>query len=99
MSWPKNELIAPVNISSFSMLESVGMHFCKSFTIGRVATAGWPVAKLVEYVPFIVHSPINVARMWYRCTSVGSGANVDIGIYTKDFYKIVSSGAVAASTG
>lgn len=57
------------------------------------ATAAWPTANKAIFVPFRMTRPYLVTQMFTMNGGVASGT-VDIGIYTEDFTKIVSNGAV-----
>lgn len=62
------------------------------------ASAAWPNANRALYVPFFIHSPFLVRRLFWLDGAVLSG-NVDIGLYTEQGRRLVSSGSTAQSGG
>ena len=62
---------------------------------GNAASAAYPQANMVLYVPFVALSTTQVTQMfWYNGTGTG---NMELGIYTEDGIKLASSGVLAMS--
>lgn len=59
-----------------------------------LASAVFPTANKVLYIPIRIPSPIKILQLYTHNGATASG-NVDIGIYAKDGTKIVSSGSTA----
>ncbi len=62
-----------------------------------VAGQTWPTANKAFYIPITITSPITVAYMMTRISTVSSG-NVDVGLYSVDGTRILSSGSTGAGT-
>ncbi len=60
----------------------------------NASSAAWPAANRAVYVPFQVVSPLVVTQLFHWNGSAVSG-NIDIGIYSVDGRRIVSSGSTA----
>lgn len=61
---------------------------------GTPATAIWPTANKVFYFPFRLTSPVVIVKaFWVNGTTVGD--TLDIGIFTSDGAKLISSGNVS----
>lgn len=66
-------------------------------TIGSTSTAAaWPTANKAIFVPFSVHGPVTVVKMFLENGGTVSG-NVDVGIYDRGGARLVSSGSTAQS--
>lgn len=61
-----------------------------------IASAAFPTANKVLYVPIRIPSPIKVLQLYSSNGATASG-NIDIGVYSKDGTKIISSGSTAQS--
>lgn len=60
------------------------------------ANVAWPTANKAYFVPFVVPATITVRQMFYIHGNTTSG-NIDIGIYSEDWAKLVSCGSTACS--
>jgi len=66
-------------------------------SLGAPAGAtNWPVANRAFYVPVRITSPFTVDRVFWINGSV-VGGNVDVGIYSFDGTRLISSGAIVQS--
>lgn len=74
---------------------------CMSGLIVQAApTSGsstWPSDDLAFFYPFVVYSPITIARMFWLNGATSSG-NLDVGIYDEYGNLLVSSGSTAQGT-
>ena len=71
-------------------LNSVGIYGAGTSS----ASGGWPQSNRAIFVPFRLTSPFSVSTMWWENGATATG-NVDIGIYTEDGTRLVSSGSTA----
>lgn len=63
---------------------------------GSYGAGAWPLAKRIHYYPFRLPSTQFFDALY--CLNGGTQAGfIDLGIYTEDFIKIISSGSVANS--
>lgn len=60
------------------------------------ASTTYPTANLAIYIPFVIDEPLTVQRLFWANGTVASG-NVDIGVYSVDGTRLVSSGSTAQS--
>lgn len=65
-----------------------------SITAGIPVSAVYPSANLAIYIPFRIQSPINIAQLFWYNGATATG-NVDMGVYSKDGQRILSSGTTA----
>jgi hypothetical protein len=63
---------------------------------GAPGSATWPAANRAIYVPLRVATPTVFSQAWLKNGSAVSG-NVDIGIYSADGTRLVSTGSTAQS--
>ncbi len=59
--------------------------------------AAWPSANRAIFVPVVVSAPITIVKMFIENATTVSG-NVDVGIYTTEGVRLVSSGTTAHAT-
>lgn len=79
-----------VHISSYSPNST--MFGLSGFQAGGSAT--WPTANLALYVPFRLAKPTVISSAFFESGAAASG-NFDIGVYSADGTKIVSTGSTA----
>lgn len=95
---PNANIIAPSTITPWHTL-SIGA--AQSVVLGRItsATSGaWPAANRAFYVPFFLPSAIVATQLFFYAGTTSSNANhYDIGIYTADGTRIISTGSTAQS--
>lgn len=60
------------------------------------ASAAWPAANDAIFVPFLITQPILVKRLFVMNGNTATG-NIDMGVYTDDGSRIVSSGSLLQS--
>lgn len=65
-------------------------------TSGALATITWGAANLAIYLPLTIYGPTPVKKMFWGNGSTAT-SNMDVGIYTKDGTRIVSTGSTAQS--
>ena len=68
----------------------------QSSSLGLGSTA-WPSNNLGIFFPFIAEEPVVIARLWWYNGTAVAGTNVDVGIYSVDGTRLVSTGSTAAS--
>lgn len=86
------------SITPWSLLESIGSKIAgMNVSMTGAASAVWPSANLAVYVPFVLRRQITVTQLFWYNGATASG-NVDVGIYTADGARIVSSGSTAQGT-
>lgn len=85
---------APV-ISSTLSLQAVGFGLLQ-LAVASSGLAAYPTANKAFYVPFTLYRPYLVKLLWCMNGATASG-NVDVGIYSLDGTRIVSSGSTAQS--
>lgn len=78
-------------ITSCSLESITGQNPLMAFT----AVHAWPTANTAIYVPFAVGYPIAIAMIFWENGTVSG--NIDVGIYSADGTKLVSSGSTALS--
>lgn len=61
---------------------------------GVIAVA-WPSGNKPFAIPFCLNEPATAYQIGWRNSSAGN--NIDVGIYTRDWVRLVSSGSVATS--
>lgn len=94
-TWPYNAFVPLPTIHTLS-IESIGE--AQTANPGTVASVVWPAANTAILVPFHLEVPILVTLLLAVNGSAVSG-NVDLGIYSAAFKRIVSIGStVQAST-
>ncbi len=76
-------------ISAFSMASIGGCAFQNNSAVG----AAWPTANRAIFIPFRLSRPMSVTTLW-SLNNTSSG-NIDLGIYSADGTKIVSTGSTA----
>lgn len=81
------------HVISASSPESLGVALVG---ITGQASASWPVANTAYFVPFVLSRAITIAQMFCLNGTAVSG-NVDVGIYSADGARLVSSGSTAQS--
>lgn len=89
--WPNQALPALPTICQFSP-ESISI-VDGSFSIGAVSS-GVLTANRAYLIPFHLEEPITITKLFCANGATASG-NVDVGIYSSDFTKIISSGSTA----
>lgn len=62
--------------------------------LGAPVSTAWGTANRAVYVPFRIARPTLVDRLWVMAGATQGGANnVDLGIYDKDFTRVLSTGS------
>lgn len=61
-----------------------------------LTSATWPVANLAVFAPIRIYKPISITQLLFANGSTISG-NLDVGVYTLDGTRIVSTGSQAQS--
>jgi hypothetical protein len=61
---------------------------------GTTATAAWPTANLIIYVPVAVRISLVCRKLWVVVQATGTG-NIDIGLYNAAGTRLVNSGTTA----
>lgn len=85
-------------ITPWSAIESIGSKIAAlNQALTAAASAAWPSANLAIYVPFVLRRQITVTQLFWYNGATASG-NVDIGIYSADGARIVSSGSTGQGT-
>lgn len=74
--------------------ESMGIAMKAHVGSGTFASAVWPTSNRAYYYPFRIDHPITVLKLWMANGAAAAG-NLDIGIYSEDGTRIVSSGSTA----
>jgi hypothetical protein len=95
--WPISVLEPLVTIHPWSM-ECIGpgMITCNNFTLNNAVSLAWPVANKAYFFPFILSKQIT-AVMMFTLNGATIGNNVDVGVYSADGTRLVSSGSTAQS--
>lgn len=91
MRFPSESMVAPRWFSTLSGTSAAGA------MAGEIGTAGGVVwtANLAVYVPFLVPAPFVVRRLVVAEAPVATVENWDLGVFTADGEKIVSTGSTA----
>lgn len=92
--WPQGQDFNRVTISSCS-LESLGA-FVAATRSASTNSVAWPAANRAFFVPFVVYTPVVIAKMFFENGATINGA-FDIGIYDSQANRLVSSGSTAHS--
>lgn len=86
----------PLNITSWGDY-GVGQRLCKWAANPTIASAAWPTANLIIYVPIFIPWPYPVARVfWHNGTAAGS--NWAMGIYSDQATAIYRTPSTAGAT-
>jgi hypothetical protein len=80
----------PMIVINTGSEESLGKIY--SLTGASPFAGAWPLANLALFIPFSLGEPITALRMYLYNGNIVNG-NVDIGIYSEDGTKLVSSGS------
>jgi hypothetical protein len=89
-------LVAPKRISTFSKYALDGIDMRNFAVAANPASAAWPAANRALYIPFSIPFTFPVtALFWGNGSSAAS--NVDMGIFTRTFSRLVSTGSTAQS--
>lgn len=67
-----------------------------AFGLNNFASGAYTAANLALYIPFRLQHPIVVTKLFSSNGATASG-NIDVGIYSADFTRVVSSGSTAQS--
>lgn len=94
MSAEQNYL-EPIIISPESP-EAIGTLIRLLGVAGNYASATWPTANLAIYYPFVLRSAILVTQLW-TSNGAASSQTRDVGIFSFDGTKLISSGSTAGS--
>lgn len=62
--------------------------------LGAAAAAAWPSANLAFYMPLVIVESVSVKRILVPWMTTAAG-NVDVGLYTEAWARIVSTGSTA----
>ena len=89
--WPNVKEISPVMISTVSRL-SLGRN-AAAWNEAAPVSGALGAANNAFFFPFSIPSPITVAKLFMYNGATVAGT-IDMGIYTDDFTRIVSSGAI-----
>lgn len=96
MIWPQSRFEPLVTISPFSM-ESLGPYLAAGQTganVNGTTSQVWPSANLALFIPFYVSRRTTITQIFCLNGATVAG-NLDVGIYTQDGTRIVSSGSTA----
>ena len=79
-------------------LESIGIKIVSQggTNIGSAASTAYPTANQAIYVPFYLTERLTVTQLWWVNGASVSG-NVDVGIYSEDGRRLISTGSTAQS--
>lgn len=93
MSLPPPHVIHPWS------LESIGQSMVSMTSTGRLldaASAAWPTTNKAFFVPFLLRRPAIATNLWtYNGLTVNG--SLDIGIFTHDGTRLISTGSTAQS--
>jgi hypothetical protein len=78
-------------------IDTSGYYGASGVGVQTLASAVFPTANKVLYIPFRIPTPVKVLQLYVVNGGTVSG-NVDIGIYSRDGTKIVSSGSTAQAS-
>lgn len=93
---PNSTFPAPPIISTFSP-EALGPQLLLNGISGVPGSNSlWPTANKAIFIPFVLRFPITVVRLWTNNATAVTDTR-DIGIYSEDGTKIVSTGSTAGS--
>ncbi len=87
---------ARVIISSLSANSIGGATGYTSLGTSAPASATWPVANEALFIPFRIAEPILVQQLFWQNGATVTG-NMDVGIYSVDGTRLISSGSTAMS--
>jgi len=100
MEWPRQPYIGyPVTVSAISDEGEASSMSAAGFSEMRAnvsSAAAWPAANKAYYIPVYVTGHVAISSMMWRNGATING-NVDVGIYSRDGTRLVSSGSVAHS--
>lgn len=77
-------------------IDTYGYYGATSGLVFAIASGAFPTANKVLYVPIRIPRPIIIQQLYTSNGATASG-NIDVGVYSVDGTKIVSSGSVAQS--
>jgi hypothetical protein len=77
-------------------INTISPEMCGNSVLGTPGNSAWPGANDAMFLPLVLTRPIVVKRLYCMNGNV-AGNNVDVGIYTWDGARIVSSGSTAQS--
>lgn len=86
-----NSYLSVASINTFSE-QSVGPSLNALTGGGAPSSAAWPAANDAIFIPIAISQKIVTKQLFFINGSVASG-NLDIGLYTQDGYRLVSSGS------
>jgi hypothetical protein len=95
MIFPASRFEPLVTISPYS-LESIGGNMLTNI-MSNAVSATWPVANQALFYPFYVSKTVTIQQLFLLNGATATG-NVDMGIYSAGFTKIVSSGSQAQTS-
>lgn len=96
---PNTKLPNFPTITSLSA-ESIGQDFAQLAnitTLNPAITSG--TANRAVFIPFTIDQPVTVNALFYATGSALNAGNIDLGIYTTDGVRIVSTGSTAQAGG
>lgn len=84
-------------LTPFSVTRSIGGGlYTLSERLNDAASTVWPSANLALYVPILLSERVTVSQFFsYNGAAVGN--NLDLGLYTEDGTRVLSTGSVAQS--
>lgn len=88
--------LTPVLVLSPLSLVSVGLESLSMGNSGATSSSAWPSGNRALFVPFAIERPWTARKTVHWNASTTDG-NMDIGIYTRDGRRIVSTGSFVAS--
>lgn len=67
-------------------------------SIGNIAgsSTAWPASSLALFVPFVLAAPVSIGQA-FTSNGASTGDSIDLGIYTSDFRRLVSTALQAQS--
>jgi hypothetical protein len=93
--WPQVGTPAPIMITPFSAF-ALGVEYGAVATVTPISVAHGTI-NLARFFPFVIPEPILVMKLFWHNGGTASG-NVDVGIFSEDGKKIISTGAQAQGT-
>src|SRR5688500_5012668 len=96
-AFPTLQFVSTPTITPFSGAQSIGTGLIAVTTgLDTAASAAWPSANLALYVPILIPERITVDR-FFSHNGAAVGDNLDLGLYTEDGTRVVSTGSTAQS--
>lgn len=95
MKWPGNHY-RPLSIGSTVFIQQQLQHQATVILGNSLASAVWPSANRAIFIPFEVEHPYLVTQM-YTFNGTAAAGNIDLGVYSEDGTRIVSTGSTAQS--